>query len=630
MKSQRRADTSTNLDPILFSVVLGRLNNIVNEMAVVLERSACTSVIALCHDFSCAIYDVECRQLCMYDTLPSQTASLNLVLEEIARTFRGEIEDGDVFACNDPYRFNSHIGDLVTATPVFVDGVHVFWSVSKGHQMDTGAYVASSVTASARNVYQEGIRIPPLKIYSRGAARNDVIDVYLTNVRYRDLVYGDLLAQIGSISTGKDRLTQLVSDYGMTSVNQYIEAILNYADRRMSQEIESIPDGDYYGEGWVDSDGYNQFDIPIRVKVTIAGDHVMVDCTGSGPQGEGGVNGSYATCQASGKIPFMLYIDPDIPHNHGCLKHIEVYAPPGTICNANFPAATSAATIAPADAIQDAVNKAMASAIPGAVPAGGARCGNVAQLTGVDNITGEQWGLMEFNNTVGSGAARGADGWPLYESVGCAGGLKIQAIEEMELLYPLLVEEMEVETDSMGFGTWNGGPGVRFVVRPIRGSMECITFGDGYNNPPHGVLGGTPGIGGGMYVLAPDGSKRFFSATAHVAIESDEVLVGIAGGGGGYGTPLERDIELVREEVRDGFVSSDAARRVYGVVLTENDNPQIDADATSDLRNQLAASERPLIDPTEPSSATWLAEHMADEDAYLVNPRPSASTGIKS
>ena len=189
----------------------------------------------------CALYDADCRQLCMYDALPSQTASLNLVLEEIARSFDGEIEDGDVFACNDPYRFNSHIGDLVTATPVFVDGKHVFWSVSKGHQMDTGAYVASSVTASARDVYQEGIRIPPLKIYSQGKPRRDVLDFYLTNVRYRDLVYGDLLAQIGSIRTGRERVLELVADYSIGSVNDYVEAILDYADRRMGTRSPRSP-----------------------------------------------------------------------------------------------------------------------------------------------------------------------------------------------------------------------------------------------------------------------------------------------------------------------------------------------------------------------------------------------------
>ncbi len=617
MDSVQETTQTESFDPILFSVMLGRMNNIVNEMAVGLERSACSSVIALCHDFSVAIYDIQCRQVCMHDSLPSHTASLDLVLAEIARYFADEIEDGDVFACNDPYSFNSHIGDLVTATPVFVDGVHTFWSVGKGHQMDTGAFVASSVTAAARDVYQEGIRIPPLKIYSRGKPRRDVLDFYLTNVRYRELVFGDLLAQIGSISTGRERMLELVSDFGLQQVTRYVESILEYADRRMSDEIRSIPDGEYFGEGWVDSDGHEQVNIPIRVKVTVSGDTVKVDCTGSGPQGGGGVNGSYASTQAAGKIPFLMYIDPDIPHNAGCLKHIEVFAPEGTICNAVFPASTSTATIVPADAIQDAVNKAMASAIPERVPAGGARCGNVPQLTGVHSVTGEQWGLMQFNNTVGGGASKGADGWPLYESVGCAGGLKIQAIEEMELLYPLLVEEMEIEADSMGLGRWIGGPGVRLTVRPTAGSMECITFGDGYNNPPHGVLGGTPGCGGGMYVSSADGGRRFLSATAHASIAAGEVLVGIASGGGGYGNPLERDVELIRRDVRDGILSPELVRRVFGLVFSSLDGPEIDADATASERQQLAEIPRPLIDPMHASAATWLSDNFRVGDVYV-------------
>jgi N-methylhydantoinase B len=606
-------------DPITFSVILNRLQSIANEMTLTLEHTAWTSILALCRDFSCAIYDSGPRQLCMYDALPIHTTSMQLVLQEIASAFAGEIHEGDIFACNSAYRANTHVGDLVTACPVFVDGEHLFWSVTKGHQMDTGAALPSSVVASAKNIWQEGLQIPPLKLYDRGSPREDVIELYLLNMRYRELLQGDLLAQLGSIEKGKERLIELCREYGVEEVKRYASAIIDYADRRMSDEIRSIPDGVYRGEGWVDTDGIERFNIPIRVTVTIEGDQVCVDYRESGPQGEGGLNGSYATSQAAGAVPFLNYIDPDIPHNHGCIRHIRVLTEKGTICEAEYPASTSSATIVPSDAMQDAVHKAMAHAIPDRVLAGTVRCSNVPQFTGVDERTGEAWGVMLFNNTGGQGASKETDGWPLYESSAAAGGLKAQSIEEIELLYPLLVEQMEIECDSMGFGEWIGGPGVRFVARPVRGQMEGLTFGDGCDNPPHGVLGGTAGIGGGQYVENAQSQKRtFISASGYFRVDSDEFYVGVSTGGGGYGNPLERDPEQVRLDVRDGIVSAQRARDIFGVVLGDNG---VDAAETARLRGELSREARPLIVPESPGAGSWVAEQLRDGDEYLVNPR---------
>jgi N-methylhydantoinase B len=619
------AQLSEDIDPVLFSVMLGRFNSIANEMTVTLEYSACTSILALCHDFSCAIYDAEGRQLCMYDALASHTASLQLVLQEIARTFEGEIADGDVYMCNDPYRYNSHIGDLVTATPVFVEDELLFWSVTKGHQMDTGAYIPSSVVASAQNVWQEGMRIPPLRIIDRGRMRKDVLDLYLTNMRYRDSIEGDLLAQLGSIEKGRQRLIELAEEFGPDVARRYSQELIDYSDRRMAEEIRRIPDGDYFGEGWIDSDGFDAFDIPIKVKVSVADDEVTVDLTGSGAQAQGGVNGSLATTMAAAAIPFLLYIDPDIPHNHGCLKHLKVIAPSGTIVNAEFPASTSAATIVPSDMIHDAINKAMAGPLPDRVAAGGARCQNVPQLAGTDSRTGEDWGVMLFNNTSGQGACNDTDGWPLWESVCCAGAIKVQAIEQLELLYPILIEQMEIEPESMGAGTFIGGPGTRCTVVPLHGDMESMTFGDGCANPPHGVHGGTAAIGGGMYVEdRTSGHRRYLSPTATLTVAQGDALVGISSGGGGFGLPHERDVEQVRRDARDGVISYATAREVYGVILSDDFDPVVDEAATIARRAELAALEHPPIQPSEPSAATWLAEHMRASDEYLVNPRAGA------
>ncbi|NLT05579.1 MAG: hydantoinase B/oxoprolinase family protein [Solirubrobacterales bacterium] len=607
-------------DPITFSVMLSRFNEIVNEMTLTLEYTAWTSILALAHDYSCAIYDAEPRQVAMADALPIHTTSMHLVLAEIATTFEGAVNEGDVFMCNAPYRANTHVGDVVTAEPVFVDGEHLFWSVTKGHQLDIGAFIPSSVVAAAKDVWQEGLHIPPLKIHDRGEPREDVIDLYLSNLRYRDLLHGDLLAQLGSIGKGRTRLQELVADYGADEVMRYVDHIIDYSDRRMGEELASIPDGTYTAEGWVDSDGAEAVDVPVKVAVTISGDHASIDFSGSGPQSPSGLNGTYATSQGAGAIPFMYYIDPDIPHNHGCLRHLDSYAPEGTICNAKYPAATSCATIFPSDLMQDVVNKAMAPAAPDRVVAGGARASNLPAISGIDERTGEAWGALLFNGAGGGGASRGADGWPIFATPAAMAGQKSLAIEQLELLYPVVVRQMEVERDSMGVGVHLGGPGVRLDIEPTRGAMEVVTFGDGQDNPPYGVVGGTMGIGGGQYVEAADGTRRFVSANGYYRVAAGERRVGVSTGGGGYGDPATRPVERVRRDVRDGIVSRRTAHDLHGVVLSDDWDPVVDEQATAARRAELAAAGRPLVEPSAPRAATWLAETMRDGDAYLLNP----------
>lgn len=620
----RDGDAATSgraYDPVTFSVILNRFNTIVQEMTLTMERSAYTPILALCRDYSCAIYDAVPRQIAMVDAIPIHTTSMHLILEEIAEAFSGDLHDGDIFLCNHPFRANTHVGDLVTAVPVFVRDVHLFWAATKGHQQDCGAFLPSSVAISAQNIWQEGLHIPPVKLFDRGRERRDLVDLYLSNVRYPDLLYGDLLAQLASIERGRSRLVELAEEFEPAEALRYIEVIIDYADRRMAEEIRLIPDGEYFAETWIDSDAATELDIPLIAKVTIADDQVYVDYTGTCSQSPVGQNGSYACLQAASAIPFLNYIDSDIPHNHGCIQHLRASAPEGTICNPLPPASTTTATITPSNQIQDVINRAMVHAVPDRIPAGGARTNNMPDFAGVDERDGKAWGVVVFNNMGGQGAANGVDGWPMWGTPGSAGALKAVSIEQLELLHPLFVEEMEVEEDSMGFGQWIGGPGNRVVIRPTAGPMKCTGWGDGYRNPPYGVLGGTPGIGGGQYVESrKTGRRRFISATGYFAIDRDEIWVGVSTGGGGYGNPLARNPDQVRRDVRDGLISREAARDFFGVVITDGFDPQIDSDATERLRAELAALERPLLDPTSPGASTWLEAIIREDDEYVLNP----------
>jgi N-methylhydantoinase B len=617
--------SKTALDPITFSVILNRFNTIGNEMTLTMEKTAWTSIIALARDFSCAIYDAKARQICMMDALPIHTNSMHVVLQEIARVFEDDIHDGDVIVCNHAYSGNTHIGDFVTACPVFHNGKHMFWSVTKGHQLDVGAFMPSSVPASAENVWQEGLQLPPIKFYEKGKRRDDVIRMYLANVRWKEWLNGDLMAQLGSVWNGRRRLVEFASDYGNDEIERYVEGILDYADKRMAEEIRAIPDGDYDGISWLDSDGKGSTNIQIGARVSIRDDKVHVDFSNSAPQNPSGNNSSYGVMQAAAGIPVLCAIDPTIPHNDGCLRHISADAPKGSVCNAAYPASTALATVGPGDTMQEAVWKALAHAIPDRVAGGNGKDGNLPMLSGRDlrGSVESEWGCMLFNGAPAGGATSHADGWPLIMTSAGMGGLKIMSVELCELLYPFRIDRQEIATDSMGHGRHHGGPGVEVQITPTSGTMHCELFGEGQSNPPFGVMSGTPGIGGGSYKENTRSGKRtYYSSKGRLVIEEGEIWAGISSGGGGYGNPLEREPAAVLASYINGFLSLKCAKKVYGVVIDAKSN-SIKIEKTKALRKKMksAGKSNEVTTPNVPGYATWVQDNLRPGDEYLIDPQ---------
>ena len=614
-----------DIDPITFSVILNRFNTIANEMTRTMERTAWTSIIALSHDFSCAIYDVKERQVCMMDALPIHTNSMHVVLKEIARVFRGDINEGDVIVCNHPYSGNTHVGDLVTACPVFHKGEHLFWSVTKGHQLDCGAFMPTSVPAAAKDVWQEGLQLPPIKFYEKGKPSEDVIRMYLANVRWKEWLYGDLMAQLGSIWTGRRRILELVEYYGKKDLENYIDAILDYSHERMAAEVRGMPDGEFHGDAWLDTDGQGGTNIPIHAKVTISGDMAHVDFAGSSPQTPGSNNSTYGVMQAAAGIPIMCMIDPTIPHNEGCLRHIKAEAPEGSVCNAQYPTSTALATICPADTMQIAVWKALADAMPERATGGMPSIHCVPFFSGTDRRAEQpkEWGSMVFNASPGGGAGVGTDGWPIMLSPAALGGQKIISVEISEMLYPMQIDRQEIAVDSMGLGEDIGGPGVVIQVRPTSGAMECNVFGDGHMNPPYGTLGGTPGLGGGSYKEnLTTGKRTYCSAKGHLVIEEDDIWVGYSTGGGGRGDPLERNPEAVLESVFDGMISLESAEDVYGVAINAA-TMAINFAKTKQLREKIRTTRGPLevTTPNRPNTGNWVEQRLRPGDDYLIDPQ---------
>lgn len=285
------------------------------------------------------------------------------------------------------------------------------------------------------------------------------------------------MAQIGSIHVGERRMQELCARFGVDETLRYVDEALRYAGDRTAAEIRKIPNGVYTAEGWLDSDGYNgRTDVHIVATVTVEDESLSVDYTGSADQGN--LNASRAAMQAAGSTPLTMTIDPDIPHNQGCLSRVTVHAPEGSICHAKYPGSTSYGTTLPADLMGEVVWKALAKARPEKVRAGTSRENTTPMLSGVD-ADGEAWGHMPFNASGGGGATHSCDGWPLIASPSCEGGLRTSSVEETELLFPLMFDRWEVERDSMGLGRHIGGPGVRMTLdeNPVERRRREATTG---------------------------------------------------------------------------------------------------------------------------------------------------------
>ena len=445
-------------------------------------------------------------------------------------------------------------------------------------------------------------------------------------MRYREFLYGDLMSQVGSVKTGKRRLLELLETWGPETLAQFSEDVIDYADERTSALIESFPDGTVSAEAWVDSDGTGQTNIAVRCELTVDGDEISIDFDGSDPQVRGGVTSSWASCQNAATTPILACLDPDIPHNQGCLKHVSVSAPKGTITNVEWPGCTADATIVPADAISDAVFKCLAQLIPDKTCGGFGHIAPNAVTSGYDRRNPDKeipFSVIMFNGSSGGGACKEYDGWPLMYTPGTFGGLKFASTEVVELHYPLVVREHQIRTDSMGAGETRGGPGLTFHVAPMgTGQVDNYGYGDGMTNPPFGVYGGTPGDGGALYRINRDGSRTFFSMICYFRVSEGEAWVGESSGGGGYGNPLDRDPERVQVDVRDRFVSVEAAARLYGVVV-DPDTIALDGQATAKLRDELRKTQRiEVVVPDGPDAGTYYKSLMADGDTFELDPHP--------
>jgi len=484
------------------------------------------------------------------------------------------LEPGDAILLNDPFYGGAHLPDLTLVTPVFHeddDGERdlVAFAANRAHHADVGGSRAGSVAADSTEIYQEGIRIPPVKLFEGGEPNDSVFDVVLSNVRTPDERRGDLRAQEAANQTGKRRFLELVEKYGRETLTAALEEIQEYSEARMRSEIEELEDGTYEFRDVLDDDGVGNVDLPIEAAVTVDGDSVTVDFEGSAPQTAGPVNAVLAVTASATYYSIRCVTDPDIPPNHGCYRPITVEAPEGSIVNPNPPAAVVGGNLETSQRVTDVVLGALAEQAPERVTAAGQGTMNNITFGGTDPRSDSPYAFYETQGGGFGGRAGkdGLDGVHVHMS-----NTMNTPVEVLETAYPLRVRRYELRQDSGGAGEFRGGLGLRRDIQVRGHEAHFSLLADRHQHRPYGLEGGDPGESGGAKLTTGDGETvRLPQKSTHELPPGATVSIRTPGAGG-YGDPADRDPEAVRRDLRTEKVSAEAAMTAYGVeALTEGD-----------------------------------------------------------
>ncbi|MFZ2140041.1 MAG: hydantoinase B/oxoprolinase family protein [Xanthobacteraceae bacterium] len=552
------------IDPILTSVYARTFRSITDEMSTSMQRATQSPILSEAKDYVTVLYDAEGRMLEQTENLPILAFSLAPVCKYIRNYFADDIHSGDVIFHNDVFSMGNQNNDVAVYKPVFFEGELVAWTAVKGHQADIGGAVAGGYNPNAVEVWQEALRIPPVKVYEKGRLRKDVWDLIFANIRF-DVVQHDMKAEIGACRVGERRMLALLEKYGRASFEAHKQALFDATRKMMESEIAAIPNGIYSGEGRVYYDGRHEGSIfTIRVTITVEDKRIRFDYSKTDAQTDGFVNGTFTSSASATILTLLQMVNPDIPHNEGMVAPIEIIIPQGTILNAAYPKATTFGNhLCPPNA--EAIQRALAPAMPERVTAGwnNLLC---SLTTGLDREKNEHYvdiGFMGLKG--GSGALQGTDGYDHIGMIDASGGVLDQDYEMFEQQTPHRLIKHELLPDSAGPGQWRGGLGVETIFEIGSEDTQVVVFGDGDFEPAFGLFGGGSGSLNFIRLTYPDGTV--------ITPRNKDLITGVprgtvyhqqAGGGGGYGDPTERDRVKLAQEIRDGLISPDAARKVYG------------------------------------------------------------------
>lgn len=520
-------------DPVTLEVFRNLFYSVAEEMGVALRRTAFSPNIKERRDYSCAVFDGRGRLVAQGEHMPVHLGSMPLSVEAAIRHVA--MEPGDMVVLNDPFCGGTHLPDITLVQPVYLEGDDkpFFYVANRAHHSDVGGMTPGSMPL-ARSIYQEGIRIPPLKLVRKGRVVEDVMALILANVRTPVEREGDLTAQIASNRTGAKRLASLAEKYGRRLVEDYMQHLQDYAERMTREAIAAIPDGVYCFTDYLDDDGLGNGPLPISVTITVERDRATVDFTGTAPQAEGSVNAIYAITLSAVMYCFRLIVPFEVPANHGTVRPLTVIAPEGTLVNARPPAPVAGGNVETSQRIVDAVLGALAQAIPERVPAASSGTMNNLTLGGIDPRTGRPFAYYE-TIAGGMGARPGADGLDATHTH-MTNSLNTP-VEALEHDYPVRVRRYAVRRGSGGKGRYRGGDG---IVREIEllCPAEVTILSDRRARAPYGLAGGEPGLPGETVLIESDGTERVLPSKASVWVRSNTIISVRTPGGGGYGRPV--------------------------------------------------------------------------------------------
>lgn len=550
------------VDPITFEVFRSALVAVAEQMSAIIWRTSFSTIIREMLDYSTAVFDREGRIVAQACRIPihlnSMSRSLRTTLE---RAFPAETwAPGDLVLMNDPYWGGQHLPDFQTFMPVFADGELVAFCGTLGHHLDVGGMRPGSYAADATEIYQEGLRIPPIKLAEGGRLHPRLLDLIGANIRQPEKTLGDLRAQTAALQVGVEAVQALIRRYGVGAFREYTDEGIARSARRMRACLAAMPAGTYRAEYCLDDDGIGDEPVRVAVTVTLADGEATVDFTGSSPQCRSPINATLASTESATYYVVLALADPTIPANYGCYEPVRVVAPEGTVVNARPPAPV-VGRMAIAHTVANALFAAFARALPGRVPAAYYGMSNVHVLSGRGS---EPNGWVFVDIEVGGWGARpGRDGLDCYSQG--VHNLANTPMEMVEAVYPLRYRRYELVADSGGAGEFRGGLGVARDIEFLDEEGALYTQFDHFKVPPFGLAGGRPGGVGGLAVESGGRVIPLRSKTAHQPLRRGDVVRMRTQGGGGYGDPRRRDPERIRRDLREGKVTPEGLRRDYGL-----------------------------------------------------------------
>lgn len=557
---------SNLLDPVTLAVIQNGLVQVCNEMDLAFVRAAFSPVISEALDRSDGIYHRDTGELIAQGDLglPVFVGTMQFSTQAVIERARS-MRPGDVYIVNDPYLGGTHLMDVKFVKPFFYKGRLFAWLANTGHWPDTGGAVPGGFSANATEVEQEGLRLPPVRLYKEGELDPEILSIILSNIRIADQRIGDIKAQAAALAIGEKRLTVLIDRYGEATVEAAIAELRRRAAQQMRAKIATIPDGIYTGEAYVDSDGVEDKPLKIALEIRKEGTELHFDLSRSSPPCRGPMNSVIATTKSSIYLA-IKHVFPEVPINAGTFEPLHIAEPEGTFLYAKYPRPVSGCAAEVSQRIAEAVFAALVKAIPDllfAAPAG--TSGNFA-LGGHDPAKGRNY-VMYLISGGGYGGSRGLDG--IANGCSTIGISKTTPLEVLEQYYPVLFEEYALAEGSGGAGRQRGGFGLRYKVRLRRGEARASFVMDHGRFGPQGALGGEDG--GTNIVLVEQGGRAYtpphLSKDQDIEVAPGDCVTVSTPGGGGYGSPFERSPALVARDVMRGYYTREQAEERFGVVL---------------------------------------------------------------